>query len=135
MCVCVSLSLNQPLSHTHKHTYTHPMQATSPPKTELLSLFFHHTALEVSPATCGTRCSPTALGPSLRARGNTATPKRPAAPPMMSGSLAPSCLLETVVKPQRQISEQKPRQIFFIKHLEIQKLHVCPSIIHLVVLN
>uniref|UniRef100_A0A8C4HH65 Mitogen-activated protein kinase kinase kinase 4 n=1 Tax=Dicentrarchus labrax TaxID=13489 RepID=A0A8C4HH65_DICLA len=33
----------------------------------------------------GFSCSPTALGPSLRARGNTATPKHPAAAPMTSG--------------------------------------------------
>lgn len=86
---CVRLSLNQPPSHTHKHIYTHPSQATLPPKSELLSLFFHHTALEVSPATSGTSFSPTALAPSLRALGNTATPKHPAAAPVTSGSLAP----------------------------------------------
>lgn len=59
------------------------------PKTELLSMFFHHTALEVSPVTSGTSCSPTALAPSLRARGNTATTKHPAAAPMTSGSHVP----------------------------------------------
>lgn len=86
---CVGLSLNQPPSHTLKHIYSHPTQATLPPKAALLSLFFHHTALEVSPATSGTSCSPTALAPSLRARGNTATPKHPAAAPMTSGSHVP----------------------------------------------
>lgn len=65
------------------------MQATLPPKAALLSLFFHHTALEVSPVISGTSCSQTALALSLRDRGNRATPKHPAAPPMTSGSFAP----------------------------------------------
>lgn len=86
---CVCLSLNQPPSHTHKLMYTYPTQASLPPKAELLSFFFHHTAPEVSPAISGTSCSPTAPAPPLRAQGNTATPKHPAAPPMTSGSLAP----------------------------------------------
>lgn len=93
LCVCVSecayLSVNQPPSHTPTYIYTHPMQATFPPKAALLSLFFHHTALEVSPVISGTSCSQTALALSLRDRGNRATPKHPAAPPMTSGSFAP----------------------------------------------
>lgn len=89
---CLGLSLKQPPSHTLKHIYSYPTQATLPPKAELLSMFFHHTALEVSPATSGTSCSPTALAPSLRARGNTATTKHPAPAPMTSGSHVPKSL-------------------------------------------
>lgn len=93
LCVCESecayLSVNQPPSHTPTYNFTHPMQATLPPKAALLSLFFHHTALEVSPVISGTSCSQTALALSLRDRGNRATPKHPAAPPMTSGSFAP----------------------------------------------
>ena len=86
-------SVSQPATQSH----THPMQSHSPPNPALLSLFFHHTALEVSPAISGTSCSPTALALSLRARGNTATPKHPAAVPVTSGSLARSRKLLTKI--------------------------------------
>lgn len=59
----------------------------TPPQVFSLSPL-HHTAPEVSLATCGTSCSPMGPGPSPRAPGNTATAKRPAVP-MMSGSHAP----------------------------------------------
>lgn len=78
--------LFSPITLTHLHT--HPTQTTSPPTAVLLSLLFRHTALEVSPAISGTSCCPAGLALFLRAQGNTATLKRPAAAPVTSGSPA-----------------------------------------------